>query len=298
MEYTNEQLALRISRRCLIGNAALSLFKLGAGIAGHSAAMISDAVHSFSDVFSTVIVMIGIKLANRESDKEHPYGHERFECVAALILAILLGLTGAGIGWFGARKIFAGEPGALPVPGVLPLAAAVVSLIVKEAMYRRTRAVALGIDSAALLADAWHHRTDALSSIGSFAGILGARLGLPLLDPLASVIICLFVVRAAALVFREAIGKMTDRACPDAEVEKIRAMILAHKRVLDVDQIRTRLFGDKIYVDVEISVNSEASLQEAHEIAHQIHDTIEKRLPKVKHCMVHVNPAAPVPRAR
>ena len=165
-------------------------------------------------------------------------------------------------------------------------------------MYRRTRAVALGIDSAALLADAWHHRTDALSSIGSFAGILGARLGLPLLDPLASVIICLFVVRAAALVFREAIGKMTDRACPDAEVEKIRAMILAHKRVLDVDQIRTRLFGDKIYVDVEISVNSEASLREAHEIAHQIHDTIEKRLPKVKHCMVHVNPAAPVPQAR
>jgi cation diffusion facilitator family transporter len=298
MECTNEQLALRISRRCLIGNAALGLFKLGAGVAGHSAAMISDAVHSFSDVFSTIIVMIGVRLANRESDKEHPYGHERFECVAALILAMLLGVTSAGIGWFGLRQIFAGDVAALPVPGVLPLVAAAVSLVVKEAMYRRTRAVAREIDSAALLADAWHHRTDALSSIDSFAGILGARQGLPFLDPLASIIICLFVVRAAVLVFRNAVGKMTDRACPDAEVEKIRAVILAHTRVMGIDQLRTRLFGDKIYVDVEISVNGGVSLEEAHEVAHQIHDTIEKRLPRVKHCMVHVNPAESASPAR
>jgi cation diffusion facilitator family transporter len=296
MKPTNEQLALRISRRCLAGNVALGLFKLAAGVAGHSAAMISDALHSFSDVFSTIVVIIGVKLANKESDRDHPYGHERFECVAALVLAMLLGLTGAAIGWYGAGKIFAGDSVVLPVPGVLPLGAALVSIVVKEAMYHRTRQVALAIDSGALMADAWHHRTDSLSSIGSFAGILGARLGLPLLDPLASIVICLFVIRAAIAIFREAIGKMTDKAWPDAEVDRLRSMILAHGGVVRADQIRTRLFGDKAYVDVEISVNGDASLQEAHDIAHQVHDEIESRFPKVKHCMVHVNPAGPASR--
>jgi cation diffusion facilitator family transporter len=296
MDLTNEQLALRISRRCLAGNIALGLFKLGAGLAGHSAAMISDALHSFSDVFSTIVVMIGVKLANKESDKDHPYGHERFECVAALVLAMLLGLTGAGIGWYGAHKIFAGDCAALPVPGLLPLVAALISIVVKEAMYRRTRQVALAVDSGAVMADAWHHRTDSLSSIGSFAGILGARLGLPMLDPLVSIVICLFVIRAAMVIFREAIGKMTDKAWPDEEVDRLRSMILAHSGVVRADQIRTRLFGDKVYVDVEISVSGDASLQEAHDIAHQVHDEIEGRFPKVKHCMVHVNPADPASR--
>ena len=138
---------------------------------------------------TTLVVMAGVKLAGRASDKEHPYGHERLECVAAIILAVILGLTGLGIGWAGVEKVRAGAA-ALAVPGGLALAAAVVSIVVKEAMYWYTRAAAKKTGSGALMADAWHHRSDALSSVGSFIGIGGARMGLPILDPIASVVIC------------------------------------------------------------------------------------------------------------
>lgn len=288
---TGEQIAMRVSWTTLIGNIILSLFKLFAGIYAASAAMISDAVHSASDVFSTIIVMIGIRLAARKADKNHPYGHERFECVAAIILAAILFATGAGIGYGGVRTILSGDHGSLQVPGVLALIAAVVSIVSKEAMYRYTKSAAKKIDSGALLADAWHHRSDALSSIGSFAGILGARLGFPVLDSVASLVICVFILKAAVEIFMDSIGKMTDRACDDDVVAAIRGVILEQSDVLGIDRIQTRLFGDKIYVDVEICVDGEASLYEAHDIAHTVHDAIESRFPKVKHCMVHVNPA-------
>ncbi|MDR3277820.1 MAG: cation diffusion facilitator family transporter [Oscillospiraceae bacterium] len=290
MSNTNERLAVRVSRDSILSNAALSAFKLFAGIFAHSSAMLSDAVHSLSDILSTVIVLVGVKLANRVSDKEHPYGHERFECVAAILLSVFLFLTGVGIGWAGVRKIIAGNY-ALAAPGVLALAAAVVSIAVKEAMYRYTRRAAKKINSGALMADAWHHRSDALSSVGSFAGILGARLGLPILDPAASAVICLFILKAAVGVFRDAIAKMTDRACDDETVEALRAVVSSQSAVLGIDRLQTRLFGDKIYVDVEISMDGSLTLAASHDTAQRVHDAIEARFPLVKHCMVHVNPA-------
>jgi cation diffusion facilitator family transporter len=256
MEKTNEQIAMKVSRISIIGNIILSGFKLFAGIFAQSAAMISDAVHSMSDVFSTIIVMIGIKLANKKSDKEHPYGHERFECVAAIVLAAVLFATGAGIGWSGIKKAIAGNYGDLAIPGILALVAAIVSIIVKEAMYWYTRGAAKRINSSALMADAWHHRSDAFSSVGSFAGIFGARLGFPILDPLACIIICLFILKAAIDIFRDAVGKMTDRACDDETIAKMRDLILSQKSVEGIDGLKTRLFGDKIYMDVEIRVDA------------------------------------------
>lgn len=286
----NERIALKVTWNCIIGNVLLSAFKLFAGISARSGAMLSDAVHSLSDVFSAFIVILGVKMANQQSDKEHPYGHERMECVASVILAAILFATGAGIGYSGILKILAGNYGEFTVPGGLALAAAIVSIVTKEAMYWYTLAAARKTGSGALVAGAWHHRSDALSSVGSFAGILGARSGLPVLDPVAAVIICLFIIKAAVSIFMDAMGKMTDRACGDEFIDEAREVILAQKDVVKIDRLMTRMFGDKIYVDVEISIDCAVSLHDAHDIAQRVHDAIEARFPKVKHCMVHMNP--------
>ena len=291
MQQSNEDLAMRVSRDTLVGNGVLTAVKVFAGIYGRSAAMLADSIHSLSDILSTAIVMVGIKLANKEPDKEHPYGHERFECVAAIILSFLLFATGAGIGQAGLRQVTAGEYGQLTVPGVISLAAAVASVVVKEGMYWYTRIAAKKIDSVALMASAWHHRSDALSSVGSFAGILGARLGFPILDPVAAILICVIIIKVAFDIFRDAVGKMTDKSCDDEVVDEIRAVVLAQESVLGIDRIKTRLFGDRIYVDLDILTDGEATLNEAHETAHRAHDAVEKSFAKVKHCMVHVNPA-------
>lgn len=289
MEDTNERIAIRVTWRTFVGNVVLSFFKLFAGIHAHSVAMISDAAHSFSDVAGEVIVLAGIKMANQKSDKDHPYGHERMECVAAIILSFILFVVGAAIGLSGVRKIARGV--GVEAPGALALTAAIISIVVKEWMYHYTHWAAKATDSVVLEASAWHHRSDAVSSVGSFAGILGARLGYPLLDPAASVIICLLIIKAAIDIFMDAMRRMTDRACGDDITEQIRAVIMSQEAVLGVDQIKTRLFGSRIYVDVEIRADGRATLNEAHSVAQLVHDAIEREFPKVKHCMVHVNPA-------
>ena len=290
MAKTAEQTAMRVSRNSIVWNVVLAAFKLFAGIFARSAAMLSDAVHTLSDVLSTIIVMVGVRMANRESDKDHPYGHERFECVAAIILAVILFATGLGIGYGGLQKILAGSYEALAVPGALALVAAVLSIIIKEGMYHYTRAAAKSIGSGALMADAWHHRSDAFSSIGSFAGILGARLGFPVLDSLACIVICLFILKAALTIFMDSINRMTDTACSETLTANIRQVIEAQEGVAGIDLLQTRLFGNKVYVDVEISADGDATLRQTHAAAQRVHDAIEAAFPEVKHCMVHVNP--------
>ena len=285
----HEKVAVGVSTVTIVINLTLAGFKFLAGFLAHSGAMISDAVHSASDVLATLIVILGVKLAGRDADRSHPYGHERLECVAALILAVILGATGLGIGWSGIRKITGG--GELAVPGLLALIAAVVSIVVKEAMFWYTWLAAKKINSSALKAEAWHHRSDALSSVGSFAGILGARLGFPALDPVASVVICLFILKAAWDILSDALGKMTDHACPPAMEQEMAEAILAQPGVLGLDTLNTRLFGDRVYVDVEIQADGDLPLKVTHATAQAVHDTLERQFPQVKHCMVHVNPA-------
>jgi len=285
-----KNVAVRISVISIIINILLSAGKFVAGIIGNSTAMISDAVHSASDVFSTFIVIIGVKAANRDSDASHQYGHERLECIASMILSTVLFVTGIGIGLDGIRKITSGSYGDLTIPTMLPLIAAIASIIIKEWMYWFTMGAAKTLDSGVLMADAWHHRSDSLSSIGSFIGILGARLGYPVLDPIASVVICCFIIKAAYDIFRDAIAKLTDRSCDENTVETIRELILRQDGVLGIDLLKTRLFGSKIYIDVEIRAKGSQSLIDAHNIAETVHDTIEAEFPNVKHCMIHVNP--------
>ena len=267
MTDNSEKIAMRVSRNSIYGNLLISIAKFLAGVIGHSSAMISDAIHSASDVFSTIVVMIGVKIGGKESDKNHQYGHERLESVASLILALTLAVTGCGIGYGGLKTIIAGSEGAsIQVPTALPLAAAILSIVAKEGMYWYTMRAAVQINSGALKADAWHHRSDALSSVGSLVGIGGAMLGYPILDPIASVIICVFILKAAFDIFRDAIGKMTDEACDDRMVEAVKALVVRQQGVLALDDIKTRMFGNKAYVDIEIAVDGNLLLKEAHNI--------------------------------
>lgn len=287
-----QQVANKVSFITIIGNVALSVIKLLAGIIAHSGAMISDAVHSASDVFSTFVVIIGIKLASKQPDKEHPYGHERMECVAAIILAVVLFITGLGIGADALKNILSGNYNELQVPGVSALIAAIVSIVSKEAMYWYTRHYAKKIDSGALMADAWHHRSDAFSSIGALIGIAGARLGFPVMDSIASLVIFVFIVKAAFDIFKDAMDKMIDHSCDEETEKQIFDCVMKNENVMGIDLLQTRIFGNKIYVDLEIQADGSFTLQEAHRIAEAVHDDIEQNFPKVKHIMVHVNPAS------
>lgn len=286
-----KKVANKVSFITIVQNVLLSVFKLFAGIFAHSNAMMSDAIHSASDVFSTIIVIIGVKLASKKSDKEHPYGHERLECVAAIVLSIVLLYTGIKIGSQAVKDIIGGNYQNLQKPGMLALVAAVVSIVTKEIMYWYTRHYAKKIDSSALMADAWHHRSDALSSVGALVGIGGAMMGFPVMDSIASIVIFVFIAKAAYDIFKDAMDKMVDHSCDDETEKEMRDFVLAQKEVLSVDLLHTRIFGNKIYVDVEIGVNGSYTLRQAHEIAEEVHEGIEKNFPKVKHVMVHVNPA-------
>ncbi|MCI8532757.1 MAG: cation transporter [Lachnospiraceae bacterium] len=287
----NQKIAMHVSTVSIAVNLLLSLGKLLAGIFGRSGAMISDAVHSASDVFSTVIVIIGVRISSKKSDTNHPYGHERLECVASVILATILLATGIGIGLGGLRTILSGDYETLAVPGVTALAAAAVSIAVKEWMYWYTRAAARKINSGAMMADAWHHRSDSLSSIGAFIGIAGSRMGYPVLDSAACLGISVFIAKAAYEIFMDAVDKMVDKACDTKTEAEIRRVVLSEEGVLGIDRLMTRLFGAKMYVDIEIAADGNKTLYETHDIAERVHDAIEENFPEVKHCMVHVNPA-------
>ena len=264
-------------------NIVLSLLKLLAGIIASSGAMVSDAVHSASDVFSTLIVIIGVQIASKKSDKDHQYGHERMECVASIVLAVVLCFTGLGIGYSGLQTILDGHYDRIVIPGILALAAALLSIIIKEWMFWYTKAAAKKINSGALMADA-------LSSIGALIGILGARMGYPVLDSVASVVISIFIIKAAYDIFKDAVDKMVDKACDDETISRMRQVIQEQEGVLAIDILRTRLFANKIYVDIEIAADGNRSLNETHAVAECVHDKIEQNFPDVKHCMVHVNP--------
>lgn len=280
----------QISLEGIIGNIILCAFKMFAGIVGKSGAMVSDAVHSLSDVFATFIAFLGVKMSKRGADKAHPYGHERMECIASMILGLILLVTGVGIGKVGLQNILSGNYETLSVPGTIALAAAIVSIVVKEAMYWYTRHYARILNSAAFMADAWHHRSDAFSSVGSLIGIGGAMLGFPVLDAVASVVICLFILKVASDILLDAVKKMLDTSCGDAFETELEKYILEQKDVVRVDLLHTRMFGNKVYIDLEISVDGNKTFREAHAVAESVHANVEKKFPNTKHIMIHVNP--------
>ena len=283
--------ALRVSLVTLIVNFFLSAGKFAVGLFAHSAALMSDAAHSFSDVLSTLVVIIGVRLSSREADEGHPYGHEKLESIAALALSGMLLVTGILIGVESIKGYITG--GERAIPGIAALIAAVLSIVVKEWMFHYTRKTALREKSDALMADAWHHRSDALSSVGSFLGVLGARLGFPVLEPIACVLIALLIIKTAVDIFREATNKLVDRALPTEEDEDMKSAALLVPGVISINSFKSRMFGSRIYVDISIGVDNSLTISEAHDIAEAVHDVIETRFPDVKHCMVHEEPHNP-----
>lgn len=283
-------IAVKVASVSIVGNLVLSVLKILAGIFAHSTALVSDGIHSASDLVSSAVVIIGVKLSSKQEDDDHPYGHERLECVSAIVLSVLLLMTGCFIGYNAYTEITSKNFEELPQPEIFSVIAVIISIISKEAMYWYTRYYALRIHSGALMADAWHHRSDSFSSIGALLGILGARHGMLFLDPFASLVICVFIVKAAYEIFRDAVNQMVDKACDKETESRIRECILSQEGVISIDLLKTRTFANKIYVDLEISADGQMTLAEAHQIAHRVHDKVEEEIQDVKHIMIHVNP--------
>ncbi len=284
-----KNIGIQASILTLVINFILFIIKLLAGFIAHSNAMVSDAIHSLSDAFTTIIVIFGLSISNKEADNDHPYGHERIESVFAIILSFFLLVTGIGVGYVGIKAIITGHSN-LKIPGMLALIVSLISIIIKELMFRYTIKIAKRIKSPSMEADAWHHRSDALSSVGSFIGILGARHGFPLLDPICSILICLLIIKSALEIFKEAINQMLDSSCDEKTMTEIREAIIEIYKNIVINDLKTRMFGNKVYIDLEIALNGNITLKKANQTVKKIHDEIESRFDFVKHCNIQIVP--------
>ena len=277
----------RVSLITILLNIILCIFKVVTGILGKSTAMIADGMHTLSDVITTFMVILGLKISNKDKDKEHPYGHERFEPIFAKLVSTLLFLTGIFIAYEGINILISGN---YSTPGRIALLAAFISIISKEFMYRYTINTVKKIGSISMEADAWHHRSDALSSIGTFLGILGARAGLKILDPLTSIIVSFFIIKVSIEFYLKSVKKLVDTSADENIINKIKDETLKIHGVKSIHDLKTRIFGNKVYVDIELCVNSELTVKESHDIATKVHDNIENKIENIKHCMVHIEP--------
>ncbi|EPY2306935.1 cation diffusion facilitator family transporter [Clostridium sporogenes] len=277
----------KVSNLTIVVNIILSFVKVLFGIIGHSAATIADGIHSLSDVLSTIAVIIGLKISSKPADKDHPYGHEKLEAVTSKLLATMLFFTALFIGYSGIKVIINKD---FSVPSKITIYVAILSIVTKEWMYKYTLKAAKKINSTALEADAWHHRSDSFSSIGTLIGIVGARLKYPILDPIASLVICIFIIKVSIDIYKNSINQLVDHCADEKTINMITEQIKSIKEVERIDELKTRLHGSKLYVDVEIALDYSLSLKESHSIAEKVHDKIEASNNNIIHCMIHVNP--------
>lgn len=278
----------------IIWNLLLSIVKMIVGILAKSAAMISDAVHSASDIFTTVIVMVGAKISTKESDAKHQYGHERFESIASIFLAILLAATALGIGYSGLKNIIDGsyKLHANNTFVALALGGAILSILVKGVMFFYTNKAAKKINSNSLKADAWHHLSDSLSSIGSMLGIIGLMIGKgwQILDPIAAMIICLVILKVAFDIIKDAVNQLVDKSISQELADEILSIAKSIDGVIDICSFKSRQFSNKMFIDIEIYVCSTLSLIESDEISKMLHDCLEEKYEDLKHCTVWAKP--------
>lgn len=282
------KVATRVSIITVIVNVFLSVIKIIIGTLGRSSSIVADGIHSMTDVFTTVIAYVGVQLSAKKADEDHQYGHEKFEPVMSKVLATVLIVTALLIGYNGIKNLFAAD--ALETPSRLNLLAALISIITKEWMYHYTVAAANKIKSSALKADAWHHRSDAMSSIGSLIGVGGAILGFKFFDPLAAIVIAIIILKVAVDIYLKSVDEVMDKSADEETIEQIRETVLNVEGVLSIDVLLTRQHVSLVYVDLEIGVKGDLSLWKAHEIAEEVHEKVENEIDTVKHCMVHVNP--------
>lgn len=286
-ELKKDRLLEKITKNTIIMNVLLSLLKVFIGIFGKSSVLIADGIHSVSDVFTTVLAYIGVRISEKTCDDDHQYGHEKLEPVMSKLLATFLFLTAIFIGYSAVKNI---QNGNFSRPSTITLFAAFLSIVVKEWMYRYTLKGAIILESSALKADAWHHRSDALSSIAAVIGIAGALVGYEILEPIVTIGISAFIMKISVNIYIESVKSLIDTAVDQDTFNDIKDIVLKVDGVKRIDMIKTRLHASKIYVDLEIGVDKDLSLKDAHDIAEEVHDNLEKSNEKIKHCMVHVNP--------
>ena len=287
----------KIYRVTILGgivNMLLLCFKFVAGVLGHSAAMIADAVHSMSDFLTDIIVLLFVKISSKPQDDDHDYGHCKYETLATAIIGISLLGVGALLGWKGIQRIIDAINGeVLESPGIIALVAALLSIVLKEWIFRVTRKVAKEVDSQALEANAWHHRSDALSSIGTAVGIGGAVLlgqKWAVLDPVAAVIVSIFIIITALKLIRESIGELMEESLPESAEEEIKKITLAEDTVCDLHNLRTRRIGKRIAIEMHIRMPAQMPLKEAHDHASNIEERLRECFGEDTHITLHLEP--------
>ena len=275
-------------------NVLLLLLKFVAGVLGHSSAMVADAVHSLSDFLTDIMVLVFVKISSKPNDKKHEYGHGKFETLAMTIIGFVLVIVAVGIISKGVVKIddfFEGQE--LEAPGMLALWAAVISIVSKEAVYRYSILKARKLQSQALEANAWHHRSDALSSIGTLVGVGGAIcLGQKwvILDPIASVVVGVFIGKVAFELLRDGIGDLTDKALPESVEQEILNMVSGLDNVGNPHNLKTRRIGNHYAIELHVKMDGDISLREAHDKATEIENLLRSKYGKETHVAVHVEP--------
>ncbi|WP_461613619.1 cation diffusion facilitator family transporter [Clostridium sp. Marseille-QA1073] len=283
----NYEEATKVSIITVIINTVLAIFKVAAGIVGKSSAMVADGIHTFSDIATTVVVIIGLKISNKDADEKHPYGHEKFEPEISKIVSLLLAGTGVFLAYNAIQILLSGN---LDTPKPIALYAALASIAVKEGMYWYTIVTARKVKSIAMEADAWHHRSDAISSVGTLIGIAGARMGFKFLDPVAGIIVSLILIKVGVEFYLKATDQLVDQSADEEVIKQIKEVATSIEGVKKIHDLKTRKFGNKIYVDIEIQVDKRITVEEGHHIANLVHDNIEDTIKDVKHCMIHVEP--------
>lgn len=287
----------RIYRITLAGsivNVVLLVFKFAAGILGHSAAMIADAIHSLSDFLTDIIVIVFVRLSSKPADRDHDYGHGKYETLATSVIGLALAVVAVLIGWDGIEKIaYALQGNRLESPGIIALWAALLSITLKEWIFRATRKVANEVKSKALEANAWHHRSDALSSVGTAIGIGGAVMlgdGWAILDPIAAIVVCVLIIVTAFRIIRQASGELLEESLPEETEDRIEQIVYQDTLVSDIHKLHTRRIGNIIAIEMHLRMPAGITLAESHVHATAIEQSLKTEFGKGTHIMLHIEP--------
>lgn len=287
----------RIYRITLAGsivNVVLLVFKFAAGILGHSAAMIADAIHSLSDFLTDIIVIVFVRLSSKPADHDHDYGHGKYETLATSVIGLALAVVAVILGWDGIEKIADALQGnRLESPGIIALWAALLSIVLKEWIFRATRKVADEVKSKALEANAWHHRSDALSSVGTAIGIGGAVMlgdGWAILDPIAAIVVCVLIIVTAFRIIRQASGELLEESLPKETEDRIEQIVYQDTLVSDIHKLHTRRIGNIIAIEMHLRMPAGITLAESHVHATAIEQSLKTEFGKGTHIMLHIEP--------
>ena len=279
-----EKHALSVTWLGLIANLLMAIAKGFVGIISHSSALIADAGHSFSDLLSDMVTLWAVRMAGIPKDENHPYGHGKFETVGTFVVALMLVFTGIGVAWHVLNKMNSPE-----VPGTPALWMAAIAIAVKEALFHLTRMVSRRSGSRILLANAWHHRSDAISSVAALVGIAGANWGIPMMDPIAGVLVAGLIVKAGIDIGYESLRELTDEIPEEEVISELKKILADVEGVDHYHEMRARRMGPHLLVDLHIEVDSMMSISAAHQVAERVRLRILDKIPAVNEVLVHVD---------